>query len=163
MTEIEAYKLLGISRSASAAKATQAYLKKHDVLRRKLCPGNTKADRQKAQAKIIRLTTAKQVLQINTIKKPATRKHVTRKAKPTRTKSKPAKAKPTATNYYSKPQTLAEAWDLVTTMMPFPQSAVALLFAMIILLAMLRACFLPVAVLFLILIPFWALYKLSSK
>lgn len=146
MTEIEAYKLLGISRSASAAKATQAYRKTHDELRRKLCPGNIKADRQKAQIEMARLMTAKQVLQIETIKKPAIRKPVPRKAtkaKPTTRRPRPKRAKPAtaSTNNYSKPQTLAEAWDLIVTMMPFPQPVVAMLFLLMFLLVTLRLLF----------------------
>ncbi len=44
MTQAEAYKVLGISRSASPSRTEQAYQEKH----RELIPGNPLADRQKA-------------------------------------------------------------------------------------------------------------------
>ena len=122
MTKIEASRLLGISRSAGPAKAEQAFLKKHDELRRKLCRGNIKADRQKAQSEIAIIMTARQTLQATATTKSPARKPVPRKtttAKPTTTRPtrtgarpKPARARPATTNNYQKPQTLADAWEM---------------------------------------------------
>ena len=136
MTKSESCKLLGISQSAGPAKAERAYLKKHNELRYKLCPGNTKADRQKAQVKMAKLMTARDILcRIPSAPKSYHQKTNQRKT----TRPKPKKAKPAAAaNNYSKPQTLAEAWNLIVTMMPFSQPAVAILFLLMFLLVILR-------------------------
>ena len=59
MTKIEASRLLGISRSAGSAEAEQAYREKQKKLQLKLIPGIIKADRQKAQADMATLMTAR--------------------------------------------------------------------------------------------------------
>lgn len=134
MTKIEACKLLGISRSAGSAKAEQAYLKKHNELRYKLCPGNPKAGRQKAQADIAMLMTARDVFcGIPSASKASPKKTNHRKT----ARPKPKKAKPAAAvNNYPKPQTLAEAWELLVTLLPFPEPVVAILLGVIFLLVL---------------------------
>ena len=126
MTKIEACKVLGISRSASSVKAEQAYLNIQKQLCLQLVPGNTLADRQKAQAQLAELTTAWQVLQ----KSP--HKSHTRKPAP----KKPRKSKPATVIPYPKPQTLAEAWELLVTLLPFPEPVIAILLCVIFLLVL---------------------------
>ena len=117
MTKIEAYRILGISRSASAAETEQAYRQKHDKLRHQLCRGNTEADRLNARSKMAKLTTAKQVLQLTLNSRSYPQKPAPgKKAKPQ--KPRPAKARPVINNY-QKPQTLAEAWELFVQLSPF--------------------------------------------
>ena len=148
MTKIEACKLLGISRSAGPAKAEQVYLKKHDELRRKLCPGNTKAERQKAQVGIAKLMMARQTFQTIATTKPPARKPVPRKttkAKPTRTRPmptrtrswlKPARARPAIVNNYQKPQTLADAWNQFVQLSPFSEDVTLILLALVFLIVL---------------------------
>ena len=127
MTKIEAYKLLGISRSASSAKTEQAYRNIQKQLCLQLVPGNHLADRQKAQVKLAKLATAKQTLQITSSsgsypKNPAHRKN---------TRSKPRQPKPAVVVPYPKPQTLAEAWELLVSVMPFSEQVIATLLGVI--------------------------------
>ena len=133
MTKNEARKILGISRSASSDKAEQAYRKKQNELRLRLIPGNTKADRQKAQAGMAMTMTAIQMLQTTTTRKPPARKPVPRK---TTTMPKPTKAKSATVNYYQKPQTLADAWELFAqlSLLPAPVTVVLLILTFIIVL-----------------------------
>ena len=127
MTKIEASRILGISRSAGSAKVEQAYRKKQKKLQLKLIPGMEKADRQKAQSDMAMLMTARDVFcGILSTSKPSPTKSSQRKTR--RPKPRKAKPKATATNNYSKPQTLADAWDLMVTMLPFPQPVVTILF-----------------------------------
>ena len=141
MTKIEACKLLGISRSAGFAKAEQAFRKRQKTICLQLVPGNTLADRQKAQAELAKLTTARQIFQTTLTAKPYTRKPMPKKPKQrktTRPKTKKTKPAPAAVNNHPKPQTLAEAWDLIMTMLPFSQPVVAILLLLMFLLVILR-------------------------
>ena len=126
MTKIEACKVLGISRSASSVKAEQAYYKKQKKLCLQLIPGNTLADRQKAQAELAELTAVWQVLQ----KSP--HKSHTRKPAP----KKPRKPKPATVIPYQKPQTLAEAWELLVALLPFPEPVIAIFLGVIFILVL---------------------------
>ena len=137
MTKIEAYKLLGISRSASSAKAEQAYRNIQKQLCLQLVPGNTLAGRQKAQVKLARLTTAKQTLQITSSpgsypKNPARRKNTRSKpGQPKPRRPKPRRPKSAVVVPYPKPQTLAEAWELLVSVMPFSEQVIATLLGVI--------------------------------
>jgi hypothetical protein len=139
MTQAEAYKVLGISRSVSPSRTEQAYQEKQRELRLKLIPGNPLADRQKAQAELARLTTARQTLQITLTAKSYPGKPVPKKT----TNAKPARAKPATVNYYQKPQTLAEAWELFVQLSPFPEHVTAILLGLmflIVLIGLLANC-----------------------
>lgn len=139
MTQAEAYKVLGISRSVSPSRTEQAYQEKHRELRLKLIPGNPLADRQKAQTELARLATAKQVLQITSTAKSYPVKPVPQKTP----KARSTRAKPAAVNYYQKPQTLAEAWELFVQLSPFPEHVTAILLGLmflIVLIGLLATC-----------------------
>jgi len=118
MTRAEAYRILGISRSVSRSSTVQAYRETQKKLRVKLIPGNSLVDRQKAQAELARVTTAWQILQTAPARK-------TRAKKPTR--KKPPRVKPATVRPDPKPQTLAEAWELLTQLLPFSEPVIVII------------------------------------
>ena len=63
MTRIEACRALGISSSASISKAELLYQKKCKEFQLHMVPGMPQATRQKAQANLVRLTSAWETLQ----------------------------------------------------------------------------------------------------
>jgi hypothetical protein len=139
MTQAEAYRVLGISRSVSHSRTEQAYQEKHRELRLKLIPGNSLADRQKAQAELARLATAKQTLQITSTAKSYPGKPVPKKTP----KARPTRARPATVNYCQKPQTLADAWELFVQLSPFPKHVTMILLVLmflIVLIGLLANC-----------------------
>ena len=138
MTQAEACKVLGISRSVSPSRTEQAYQEKHRELRLKLIPGNPLADRQKAQAELARLTTAGQVLQVTLTAKSYPGKPVPKKT----TRARPTRARPVINNR-QKPQTLADAWELFVHLSPFHENVTMILLALmflIVLIGLLATC-----------------------
>ena len=149
MTQAEAFKVLGISRSASPSRIEQAYQEKQRELRLKLVPGNLLADRQKAQTELARLATTKQVLQICSTAKSYPGKPVPKKttrAKPTKakpTRARQTRARPATGNYSQKPQTLADAWEQFLQLSPFPEQVTMILLVLtflIVLTGLLATC-----------------------
>jgi len=130
MTQAEACRVLGISRSVSPSRIEQAYREKQRELRLKLIRGNPLADRQKAQAELAKLTTAKQALQITSTAKSYPKNPVPKKT----TRARPTRAKPATVNYCQKPQTLAEAWEQVVSLMPFSERVTAIIVIVVFLL-----------------------------
>lgn len=123
MTETDAYKVLGASRSVAQSRAERLYRQKRAQLRLQIVPGMPLATRQKAQAQLAELETAWQVLQVS---RPA------RARRPTKKKPKPAARKAatpsrTPRRPYPKPQTLGEAWEQVASMMPFSEPVTAII------------------------------------
>jgi len=139
MTQAEAYKVLGISRSVSPSRIEQAYQEKQREFRLKLIPGNPLADRQKAQAELARLPTARQTLQISSTAKSYPINPVPKKTP----KARPTRARPATVNYCQKPQTLADAWELFVHLSPFPEHVTIILLALmflIVLIGLLANC-----------------------
>jgi len=133
MTQAEAYTVLGISSSARRSKAELLYQEKSKKLRLQMVPGMPVAIRQKAQAELARVDTAWQIVQASrptrpTSTKPATTKPATRKtARPS-----PANVMP-----YRKPQTLAEAWEEVISLMPFSRPVAVMVLILVFLITIL--------------------------
>ena len=142
MTKIEACNLLGVSRSAGKAKAKQAFSERHRELTRRLRPGNLPAVRQKTQADIAMLMTARDTFcQLPSSPRPYPQKSHQRKTQ----KPKPRKAKPAAAAVinYPKPQTLADAWELFVQLSPFHEHVTMILLALtflIVLIGLLANC-----------------------
>ncbi len=118
MTRAEAYKTLGITSSTSVYRAEQLYQEKCKKLRLQMVPGIPVTTRQKAHAEMALVDTAWQVLQTagptkHTATKPATPKPTAKK------KTKPPS---TYTIPYQKPQTLAESWEQLISLMPFSRT-----------------------------------------
>ena len=109
MTKKEACKMLRVSPSASLAKKQQAYRQRQKALQLKLIPGNSLTERRIAREQLGRIAKAYQVLQ-----KPPMQKRPVYKKTATRT---------TAT----KPETLADSWDLLASLIPFPEPVIAIL------------------------------------
>lgn len=116
MTEADAYRVLGVSRSTDRSRPERLYLQKCRQLRLRMVPGMPVATRQKAQAELARVDAAWQVIRASGPAGPAAKKPAARK---TATPSSPH-ALP-----YQKPQTLGEAWDQVASVMPFSESVTA--------------------------------------
>jgi len=154
MTQAEACKVLGISRSASPSRMEQAYQEKHRELRLKHILGNPLADRQKARTDLAKLAIAKQALQISSTAKSYPGRPIPKKttrAKPTKarpkrarqTRARPKRARPATVNYSQKPQTLADAWEQFLQLSPFPEQVTMILLVstfLIVLIGLLATC-----------------------
>jgi len=124
MTQAEAYRVLGISRSASRLRKEQVYQEKQKKLRLKLIPGNTQADRRKALTELAMLTAAWQVVKTSPAAKTHTKKPTSRK----RAKPRPLPIP------HQKPQTLAEAWELFAQISPFSRPVTVIIMILVFLL-----------------------------
>ena len=123
MTKEEAYKTLSITGSTSVYKAEQLYQEKCKKLRLQMVPGMPVTTRQKAQAEMALIDTAWQVLQTagptkHTATKPATPRPAAKK------KTKPPL---TYTIPHQKPQTLAESWEQLISLMPFSRTVAVII------------------------------------
>ena len=117
MTKTEACKILRVSPSTSLAKKKQAYRQIQKSLQLKLIPGNSLTERRMAREQLGKIATAYQILQ----KSPA--------------KKKPAYKRTVATRPTpAKPEALGELWDLLVSLMPFPEPVIALLLVLAIVL-----------------------------
>ena len=113
MTTAEACTTLGVSQPVRRTAVQQAFQVNHKKLQSKVVPGNCLADRQKAQAELVKLTTARQVLLAQPANKPAGRKPSSKK---------PQRHKQVPTTTYPQPQDLAEAWEQLVQLLPFSKS-----------------------------------------
>jgi len=128
MTREEAYKALGVSRTAGRSKAEQLYRERCRKLRLQMVPGMPTTARQKAQAELARVDTAWQVLRApgpatNTTGKPSTKRAA---------RSSAANVVPHRT-----PQTLGEAWEQVASAMPFSEPVIAVVLILVLLVVIL--------------------------
>jgi len=130
MTQAEAYRVLGISGSAKRSKAEILYQEKSKKLRLQMVPGMPVAIRQKARTELARVDTAWQIVQAArpTSAKPATAKPATRKT---------ARPSPATVMPYRKPQTLAEAWEEVISLMPFSKPVAVIVLILVFLITIL--------------------------
>ena len=126
MTKTEAYKIVGVSASANRSKVELAYRGKCKKLRLKLIPGMPLATRRKAQTDLIKLTSAWQIIKALPPRKARIPMPAVRKA---------TRRRPVVVNVYRKPQTLAEAWQQVLSLMPFSEPVAVVIIIMAILLA----------------------------
>ena len=118
MTQVQARRILGISSSAGATPAERIYQTKCREAQRRLMPGNTRSERQKAQAELLKLTTAWHTLDFNTSKRPKPPKRKrTAAPRPTRQARHPN----------SKPG-LADVWDDLFAALPFQKPLVVAVF-----------------------------------
>ena len=130
MTKAEAHKILGIRSSTCLKAARNSYLDKRKRLQIQLLPGIPFAARQEAQAELIKIDAAWRTIQAGYTATPTPAKKRSKRPKPTR----PSTAWPAA---YQKPQTLAEAWEGLISMMPFSRRVSIALLVLVFLLTML--------------------------
>ena len=126
MTKNDAYKIIDIPRSISLKEAERVYHQKCRELQLYIMPGNTSAERQKAQNQLAELTHAWNTVNI----KPSVnnRKYEFRKtAAEPRTAAVPRPG-------YSLPRNLSGLWDRFLSLIPLSETAVAFVMAMVIIL-----------------------------
>jgi hypothetical protein len=110
MTKTEAYQILGISKSAAYSKADLLYREKCKKLRLQIIPGMPVTVRQKALAELCSIETAWKTLQAHSS---------TKSSNPKSSRKKAARPSPVNVLPYTKPRTIAEAWEQVVSLMPF--------------------------------------------
>ena len=123
MTKIKAREILDLSKSASLKTAEQAYLQRQRKLQGRICPGNPRLSRQQAQFELAELTEA-----WNTMKT----------VEP-RAKRKPAINNPAPVN--QQPQNLADMWDLLFSLLPFPKPFVVSVIVTVFLITLISLAF----------------------
>lgn len=116
MTPENARTILGVPRTAKKREIDQAYRERCKVFQLKIRPGNPLVVRKQAQAQLVQITEAWNVLNQKPVKqstkpapKPRTIPHVT----------------PHHTSHSGGPLNLANVWERVFSMMPLPWPVVA--------------------------------------
>ena len=130
MTKAEAYKTLGIPMAAGPKTAETSYLEKRKKLQIQFLPGIPFATRQEAQTELIRIDAAWRTIQ-------ASHKATPKPAKKRAATGNPTKPFPARPVPYQKPQTLADAWEELISMMPFSRHVTVAILILVFLLTML--------------------------
>ena len=125
MTKDDAYNVIGVPRSASLKKTESIYQQKCHKLRFRILPGNTAAQRQRAQGQLVELTNAWNT--VNTGSSGSNKKYKRRK-----TTAKP-RATPRASS--KPPQTMGDYWELFLSLTPFPRPVVVSVTVVVIVMA----------------------------
>jgi len=128
MTKDDAYRIIGVPRSANLKKAEMVYQQKCHKLRFRVLPGNTATQRQRALGQLVELANAWDT--VNT--KPSGNR---RGSIPPKTAATPyTSARPRAGSDYSSPRNLSGLWDRFLSLIPLSENAVAFVMAMVIIL-----------------------------
>ena len=118
MTETQARNILGITSSARRSEAERVYQEKCKKLQLRQVPGMPLTERQQAYQDLIKVTTAWKSLSYSS----NSRTRNTRRSKTVQNKKPHSKQKQPMYTHH-KPQTLAEAWNIIVQLSPFSEPA----------------------------------------
>jgi hypothetical protein len=136
MTKVDACKILGISPSASLKSAEQAYRQKCRNLQFRMAPGNIRSEREQAQSDLVKLVEAWKIMQT---KQTTSRRTVNQpKPRPAVNQPKPINRQ---TTFWDVIHDLAQNWNIVIGMSPFPKPATIAILAVYFLLVVITLFF----------------------